>query len=223
MIRRETLIVGGLTPFSTVDWPGHLAAVVFCQGCSWHCAYCQNPHLQARTNTCGPAWAEIVDWLETRRGLLESVVFSGGEPLSQERLAEAMHVVRERGFRVGLHTTGVNPKRFAEVLPLVDWVGFDIKAAFGAYPRVTGRNGGAAARISLRKLLDSGKAHEIRCTVDNVLLSPTDGCFMAAELARIGVSHLVLQPARNADGVAQPVRHAFVSAVAGKIGAVELR
>ncbi len=65
-------------------------------------------------------WHEIVDWLDNRHGLLEAVVFSGGEPLLQRGLAGAMWQVREMGYRVALHTAGIYPDRLAGVMPLVD-------------------------------------------------------------------------------------------------------
>ncbi|MBI3069525.1 MAG: 4Fe-4S cluster-binding domain-containing protein, partial [Betaproteobacteria bacterium] len=77
---RERLRVGGLVPLTTTDYPGRLAAVVFCQGCPWRCGYCHNPHLLPARRTAPIAWHAVRDFLERRRGLLDAVVFSGGEP-----------------------------------------------------------------------------------------------------------------------------------------------
>jgi len=116
------LVVGGLTPLSTVDWPGELAAVVFCQGCAWSCPYCHNANLRPVKPGERP-WAEVLAWLETRQGLLDAVVFSGGEPLLQHGLPQALETVRSLGFKAGLHTSGLDPAALARVLPRVDWVG----------------------------------------------------------------------------------------------------
>src|SRR5215831_21228235 len=72
-------VVGGLVRLSTNEYPNALAAVVFCQGCPWRCAYCHNPHLLAREGSGDMAWANVVAFLRRRRGLLDAVVFSGGE------------------------------------------------------------------------------------------------------------------------------------------------
>ncbi|WP_153110243.1 anaerobic ribonucleoside-triphosphate reductase activating protein [Propionivibrio limicola] len=223
MVALHPITVGGLTRFSTVDYPGRLSAVVFCQGCPWRCPYCHNPHLQPAGVRNGPLWTEVLDWLQTRRGMLDSVVFSGGEPLLQRGLAGAMWQVRERGFGVGLHTAGVYPDRLAGLFPLVDWVGFDVKAPFCDYPRVTGAKSGNAAQRALSYVLASGKPYEIRCTADETLLSPADAGRMAGQLVKLGVDHIVLQAKRMVNGVTLPISASFIEAMAAEIGRVELR
>lgn len=192
------LRVGGLTPLSTADWPGMLAAVVFCQGCPWRCNYCHNPHLiPPRGNTEIP-WDEVLAFLHRRQGLLDGVVFSGGEPTLQPGLADAMRAVRALGFKVGLHTGGAYPRRLAEVLSLVDWVGLDAKAPFAEYPRITGVAGsGVPAMASLEHVLASGVAHEIRTTVHPTLLSHADVACLAQELSARGVTRHVIQAFRS--------------------------
>jgi pyruvate formate lyase activating enzyme len=219
----DAIAVAGLTRFSTLDYPGHIAAVVFCQGCPWHCAYCHNPHLQSPEGSSAMPWQEVVDWLDNRHGLLEAVVFSGGEPLLQRGLAGAMWQVRKMGYRVALHTAGIYPERLAGLLPLTDWIGFDVKAPFEDYRRVTGAGSGAAVRRALSFVLASGKPHEIRCTVDESLLSLDDGALMAEQLSRLGVGHLVLQAKRTPEGTTLPLRRDFVEVVKKKIHRVELR
>ena len=81
--RGNALRVGGFVPFTSADYPGALAAVVFCQGCPWRCGYCHNPHLMPARGDAGRDFDGILDWLESRRGLLDAVVFSGGEPTAQ--------------------------------------------------------------------------------------------------------------------------------------------
>lgn len=189
------LVVGGVTPFTTIDFPGRLAAVVFCQGCPWRCSYCHNPHLLPRGPGARP-WPDVLAWLETRRGLLDGVVFSGGEPLLQRGLAAALADVRALGFATALHTAGIYPERLAEALPLVDWIGFDVKAPFDDYASIVDCDGGRAARRALELLLDSGVAHEIRCTVPPELDAAALER-MSAELAGLGVAHLVRQTCRH--------------------------
>jgi pyruvate formate lyase activating enzyme len=224
MAETPPVVVGGLTPFSTIDYPGHLAAVIFCQGCPWRCAYCHNPQLRPPEPASGEKrWTEIVEWLESRRGLLDAVVFSGGEPLLQRRLSEALRQVRALGYGIGLHTAGICPRRLSDALPLIDWLGLDIKAPFRDYARVTGGDNGSAARRSLALALASGKPYEIRCTVDESLLAPDDARRMVRQLARMGVWRITLQTARAADGTARPISRAFIDAAEKEIECVELR
>ncbi|HWJ96099.1 MAG TPA: anaerobic ribonucleoside-triphosphate reductase activating protein [Telluria sp.] len=198
-MREREVVVGGLTSFTTIDFPGRLAAVVFLQGCPWRCGYCHNPHLLPREPAVpgAPSWQQVLAWLHTRRGLLDGVVFSGGEPLLQRGLATALAQVRELGFATALHTGGAYPERLQAALPLLDWVGFDVKAQFDDYERITGADSGTAARKSLRLLLASGVAHEVRCTVDPEMMTAEDVERMSRDIAQMGVHNLVVQPVRR--------------------------
>jgi pyruvate formate lyase activating enzyme len=153
------LRVGGLTRCSASDFPGKLAAVVFCQGCAWRCGYCHNPELQPARGGQTIPWDDVLAFLERRRGLLDAVVFSGGEPTQQASLGEAMAQVKAMGFLVGLHTAGIVPRRLADVLPLVDWVAMDVKARLEDHERVTGVPGSSRrAKHSRDLILASGVA-----------------------------------------------------------------
>ncbi len=193
-----TLRVGGLTPLSSTDWPGMLAAVVFCQGCPWRCGYCHNPDLIPPRGEHEIPWEEVLAFLRRRQGLLDGVVFSGGEPTLQSDLIGAMREVRALGFKIGLHTGGMYPARLAAVLPLVDWVGMDVKASFADYPRTTGAEGsGGRAQVGLQHLLASGVKHEIRTTVHPDLLGDTELVRLGHELAARGVRQYAIQAFRS--------------------------
>jgi len=192
------LRIGGLTPLSTTDWPGMLAAVGFCRGCPWRCRYCHNPDLIPPRSENGIAWEEVMAFLRRRQGLLDGVVFSGGEPALQADLPDAMREVRALGYKVGLHTGGAYPRRLASVLPLVDWVGLDVKAPFTDYERITGVAGSSApALASLEHVLASGVDHEIRTTVHPALLTDADVVSLARDLSARGVKRYVIQAFRS--------------------------
>ncbi|MEJ2453546.1 MAG: anaerobic ribonucleoside-triphosphate reductase activating protein [Candidatus Thiodiazotropha sp.] len=168
----SALRVGGLEPMTTVDFPDRLAAVVFCQGCPMRCRYCHNPELLPRQGEIEIPWPDILAFLESRRSLLDAVVFSGGEPTQQRALPDAIQAVREMGFEIGLHTAGVYPKRLARLLPSIDWVGLDVKALPEAYPALTGMPGsGALAWESVRLVAASGVPYQLRTTVHPELMS----------------------------------------------------
>jgi len=156
------LRVGGLTRCSASDYPGKLAAVVYCQGCAWRCGYCHNPELQPPRAAHEIPWTDVRAFLARRRGLLDAVVFSGGEPTLQAALRGAMEEVKAMGFLVGLHTAGIVPRRLAEVLPLADWVAMDAKARFGDHERVTRVPGsGRRAQLSAELIRRSGVACQL--------------------------------------------------------------
>lgn len=199
--RADDLAIAGLVPLSSVDWPGRLVATVFCQGCPWNCAYCHNASLIDCALPGIVGWdADVEPLLARRRGLLDGVVFTGGEATRQAALAPAMARVRELGFEVGLHTGGAYPRRLAELLPLVDWVGLDIKALPEDYGTVTGvAAAGTRAWEALRLVLASGVGHEVRLTLHPGSPQAATAVEIARRLKDAGVRVLVLQEAR-ADG-----------------------
>lgn len=192
------LRIGGLARLSSCDWPGQLVATVFTQGCPWDCPYCHNPHLIAAGEGATP-WSEVAGFLAKRVGLLDGVVFSGGEPTAQAALPEAVRAVRELGFPVGLHTGGALPERFQAVLGELAWVGFDVKAPFPDYERVTRVPGsGERAWASLQTLVASGVPFEVRTTVHPDLLDADALSRLADDLLAAGVREWTVQAYRRA-------------------------
>ncbi len=193
----DELLIAGFTPFSTVDWPDKLAAAVFLQGCPWNCTYCQNPELIPMRAADSLEWGDVMHTLGRRVGLLDGVIFSGGEPTRQHGLADAMCEVRQTGLDVGLHTAGAYPGRLREVIPYASWVGLDIKAPADRYGVVTGVDAaGDRAWESLTVVLESGVDYELRMTVDPVTITRADIARVAAQVARLGGKPPVLQEAR---------------------------
>jgi pyruvate formate lyase activating enzyme len=191
------LRVGGFEPFTSTDYPDALSAVVFCQGCPWRCGYCHNPHLIAARSYDEDDFGRILTWLASRRGLLDAVVFSGGEPTAQPELPAAIDAVRALGFAVGLHTGGAYPRRLAQVLPKLDWVGVDVKSSVAHYATVTDVPGsGISAFESLDLVRNAGIAYEVRTTMHPLLTPPDAMERLARELAACSVMRWVLQPFR---------------------------
>ncbi len=133
--------LGGLQRFSLCDYPGKMAAVVFTQGCNFCCPFCHNGSLlSARDPGHEIAEKEIFSFLRERRGWLEGVVISGGEPTLQPGLADFCRAVREMGFQVKLDTNGSRPAVLQRLLAdnLLDFIAMDIKAAPERYHVLAG-------------------------------------------------------------------------------------
>lgn len=191
------LRIGGFQPFSTVDYPDALSAVVFCQGCALRCVYCHNPQLLDARAKPALRWNDVDAQIERRRGLIDAVVFSGGEPLLQRALGAAAAAVKAKGFKIGLHTSGTAPARLRRLLPDLDWIGLDLKAPFDAYAPLTGVDAGASVSRTLDILAAADIPFEARTT-----LWPGVHSFDAlVELARAareaGAAQFVLQQARD--------------------------
>lgn len=194
-----TLAIAGLVPFSSVDWPGKLVATVFLQGCPWQCSYCHNPDLISSRTPGTVAWEEVQALLTARRGLLDGLVLTGGEPTRQPAALAAARWAREAGFAVGLHTAGAYPTRLAALLPELDWVGLDVKASQARYPAVAGspraaERATASLALVLAAAAERGLAYEVRTTVAPGMAPDT--LVLARELRQAGVRHYVLQQAR---------------------------
>ena len=192
------LPIAGLTAMTTLDFPGRLACVVFTQGCPLRCGYCHNPHMITPRQARSDEWQRIQAFLQSRQGLLEGVVFSGGEPMLHAGLSRAIKVVKSMGFAVGLHTAGPYPERLLALLPHLDWVGLDVKGRGRDFDRIVGRRGIWRRHAhSLEALLDSGIDFECRTTVHWRDFNLQEVERLALTLADCGVRHYALQVARH--------------------------
>ncbi|WP_058234508.1 anaerobic ribonucleoside-triphosphate reductase activating protein [Devriesea agamarum] len=200
----RTLRIAGITALSTVDWPGQLVATVFCQGCPWRCGYCHNTSILDPKTAGVLPWDQVLSFMNSRRGLLDGMVFSGGEATMQHAVYGAAAAVKQMGFAVGLHTGGAYPARLADLVGcgredmpvVVDWVGFDLKASPSGYTSTVGRPGAwQRVRESLGYLVTSGIDYEARMTVTPALTGQVHDVLRCA--ADAGVHQLVLQQARS--------------------------
>ncbi|HMA09342.1 MAG TPA: anaerobic ribonucleoside-triphosphate reductase activating protein [Ramlibacter sp.] len=218
------MAIGGLTPLTSIDFPGRLAAVLFCQGCPWRCGYCHNPGLLDATVPGAVPWTEVRDFLQRRRGLLDGVVFSGGEPTLQAALPDALAEVRALGFETALHTAGMYPGRLAALLPLLDWVGLDIKGPWRRIDAITGsRQSALRVQASLQHLLASGVAYECRTTWHPGLFDIDELHTLADELATLGVRHWALQECRTPGGAPHAVAADHAQALSARFERFTLR
>ncbi len=193
--------IGGVENFSLVDYPGQIAAVIFMQGCPRRCPFCYNSSLQEVNRESGFLWPKFIEFLQSRRGKLDAVVFSGGDPLVQDGLEGAVKEVRALGYKIGLHTGGYRPEHLKKVLPLLDWVGLDIKAPWNKYTQAVG----CPVKVenvqkSLNLLLESGIDFECRTTCDPRLLENEDVRKIGNFLHEAGVKKYFLQKYRPVPG-----------------------
>jgi anaerobic ribonucleoside-triphosphate reductase activating protein len=177
-----------------VDYPNKLAAVVFVPGCPWRCGYCHNPHLQTRSAAC-LSWKAVAAQLKRRLGFIDAIVFSGGEATCDPGLVYAMQEMRDYGFQIGLHTGGAYFERLITLLPLLQWIGLDIKAPLDhRYDTITGvKNSAMGVKKSLDAILASGIAYECRTTIHPALIQEDEIIALADTLVKRGVTHYALQ------------------------------
>lgn len=171
--------IGGIQRFTLIDFPGKVACIVFTQGCNFRCPYCYNRSLVLPEYFEEPIPEDVFfRFLKSRKGLLDGVVVTGGEPTVQEDLLDFMEKIKSIGFLVKLDTNGSHPEVVKEAIEkeVVDYVAMDVKAPLRKYKeviRVEEFDVGNVVR-NIHLIMDSGVDYEFRTTVVRELLTPED-------------------------------------------------
>ena len=161
----------GLQKLAMVDFPGKIAATVFTGGCNLRCPFCHNALLVTKLaeNPETHTEEEVLSFLRSRKGLLDGVVLSGGEPLLQSGAADFLAAVKAMGYAVKLDTNGCYPSALSDILErgLADYVAMDIKNSREKYGVTVGLPAFDPSPIdeSLRLLRESGVDYELRTTI----------------------------------------------------------
>ena len=165
------MLIGGLQKTSLLDFPDKISAIVFTAGCNFRCGYCHNPELINQVTTV----KDIFEFLNSRKGKLDGVVITGGEPCLQKDLPEFIKKFKSLGFAVKLDTNGSFPEMLEKVLPDVDYVAMDIKAPLNKYSKIVNINVNIDnIQKSINLLKNSGIDYEFRTTVIKSQLSYKD-------------------------------------------------
>ena len=160
--------IGGFQRLSLIDFPGLVAATVFTQGCNFRCGYCHNPELVIPDLFQVPITPEVIlDYLNSRRGKLEGVVITGGEPTLQSGLVDFIVKIKTMGFSLKLDTNGSHPEVLASLfsLKLLDYVAMDIKSSLKNYAKAASiACDTAKIQESIQIIIDSGIPYQFRTT-----------------------------------------------------------
>jgi len=190
------MMIGGLQRVSLIDYPGKIGAVIFTQGCNFRCPYCHNPEL-VDPNRYGPIIPkdDVLSFLDKRKGKLEAVTVTGGEPTLQPDLETFLEECRKRGYLIKLDTNGSKPDVLEKVIRkrLVDYLAMDIKGPLRRYRQITSAEVGTSEiRRSIELITSSGITYEFRTTAVRSQLDLQD-LISVAKL--VGQARLyVLQP-----------------------------
>lgn len=189
--------IGGLQKFSLLDYPEHLSAIVFTQGCNFRCQFCYNPMLvtplgaqsQTLNSSAEPADDEAKEvgrpvseddlfvFLKMRVKKLDAVVITGGEPTLHSDLPDFARKVKELGFKVKLDTNGTNPDMLEDLISqnLIDYIAMDLKAPLDKYDQVAGVQPDLEKiQKSIKIIRRSGLPYEFRTTVVPGLIGAED-------------------------------------------------
>ncbi|MFA6047559.1 MAG: anaerobic ribonucleoside-triphosphate reductase activating protein [Parcubacteria group bacterium] len=163
--------IAGFQKLTLIDYPGKLATTVFTVGCSFRCPFCHNPELVDRGS-----WnveqdskeKEFFKFLKMRRGTLDGVCITGGEPTIQPDIIDFIKKIKKMGFAVKLDTNGTRPDVLRKIIreKLVDFIAMDIKNHPGKYDKTTATKGDIdRIKLSVELIRNSGIDYEFRTTV----------------------------------------------------------
>lgn len=197
--------IRGIVKFSLIDYPGKIACVIFVGSCNFRCPYCHNPHLVIDPESQPELQqSSVMAFLEERRGKLDAVVVSGGEPTLRPRLLEFLKIVKSLGLDIKIDTNGTN-KEVIETLNnegLVDRLGIDYKAPRSKYALVTGIDNGKMIDnvfSTLKYAVAEKIPLDVRTTVHKALLNEDDLRIMRNELDNMGIEEWTLQQFNSVD------------------------
>ncbi len=216
--------IAGLQKLTLLDYPGKVAATVFLDGCNFRCPYCHNASLVSGNGRAAALpQEEFFAFLEKRKGLLDGVCVSGGEPLAQENLEPFFAQIKALGFSVKLDTNGSYPQKLRSLVEnsLVDYVAMDIKNAPERYMETAGTTWPIVARVkeSAAYLLSGPVAFEFRTTVARSLHTAEDMASIGRWIAgapRYFLQNYVDSPDVLRPGL-QPVDAAGMAALANAV------
>ncbi len=169
---------GGFEKCTLIDYPGKIACMVYTVGCNFRCPYCHNPELVDETVTHRFSEKEILEFIESRKKMLDGVVITGGEPtIHGDKLLSFMKEVKDRGFLVKLDSNGTNPDFLKQAIDkkLVDYIAMDVKSPLAKYSQTVSRPVDIESiKKSISLIMNSDVEYEFRTTVLKVMLSPED-------------------------------------------------
>lgn len=167
------MLIGGITTLTLLDFPEKVSCIIFTAGCNFRCGFCHNPQFVLEENIKNlkgnfiPA-EKIFAFLDSRKGFLDGIVISGGEPTIQPDLIDFIRKIKAKNLLVKLDTNGTNPEVIEKLLKenLVDYFAMDIKASSQNYEKICGvKTESQKIEKSKNLILNSGIAHEFRTTV----------------------------------------------------------
>ena len=162
------MYLGGLQKLTLLDYPGKLACTIFTSGCNYRCPFCHNAALVTHPGE-SVSVDSVLDFLRKRRGVLQGVCVTGGEPLLQRDIWDLLRQIRDLGFEIKLDTNGSDPARLRRAVEagLVDYVAMDVKNCAAAYGETVGLVAFDPSDVSesIRYLLSGAVDYEFRTTV----------------------------------------------------------
>ena len=222
----------GLDKMSLLDYEDRVSCVLFAKPCNFRCPFCHNGDLVLEAELVIP-WADIIAYLQKRKGLIDAVVFSGGEPTLMPDLKDKIIEVKNMGFEIKLDTNGTRPEIVKDLINnnLIDYIAMDIKNEPKLYACTCGKDAVELDKIkeTISLLMNSGIAYEFRTTLVKEFHENTDFNEMGKMIE--GARKIYLQKFVDRDGcimrglneVSQEKAEEFAKILRAHVKQVELR
>ena len=181
--------IHSITPFTLLDYPDKTACILWFSGCNMKCGYCYNPEIVFGKGII--SFSELFSFLQKRIGLLDAVVFSGGECLLHKDIIQVVRRVKQMGFSVKIDTNGSKPLVLEKLLneQLIDYVAMDFKGTKEKFQNIAKLDSYERFMNCLLQLKKSSIPFEIRTTFHSELLSKADILEMQNVLESEGYSN----------------------------------
>ncbi len=207
MLWRFQVQIKGFQKTTFIDYPNKVASLVFTGGCNFRCPFCHNGGLVLNPNQYPTTLPEtVLQHLEKRKGMIDGLVITGGEPTLMPGLTEFIKSIHQMGVAVKLDTNGTNPEVLEELieLNLLDYIAMDIKHDFNKYKSVIGPSHVDidTLKTSVKMIITSGVDHEFRTTVIKGIHSEEDIQVMASQIK--GAKAYILQQYVKTEGELMP-------------------
>ncbi len=170
--------IGALQKFSLIDYPGKVCAIIFTIGCNFRCGYCHNPELVNPEQFPEPITEKsFFSFLQNRKGKLEAITITGGEPTLQPDLIRFLKQVKRYDYLVKLDTNGTNPEMIQQALKnkLVDYIAMDVKGPLNRYQEIVNITMNTnTIKKSISLIMNSGIEYEFRTTITKPQIGTKD-------------------------------------------------
>lgn len=183
----------GIQKLTLLDFPGYTACTLFTPGCNFRCPFCHNAGLVLRGGETEYGADEIIDFLKSRKGRLDGVCITGGEPLLQIGIEDFISRIKAEGYLIKLDTNGVMHEKLVKIVEngLVDYVAMDVKNCFKKYNFSAGAEVNVEnVKKSVEFLKNCGINYEFRTTVVKELNSPEDMAELAHDIGDVKAYYL---------------------------------
>ena len=226
--------LGGLQKTTLLDFPGKIACTVFTSGCNFRCPFCHNASLVLPDRYCAEDFSEadFFSFIEKRKGILDGVVVSGGEPTVQRDIKDFIYKIKQFGFDVKLDTNGSAPDKLKELISegLIDYIAMDIKNSPQKYSSTVGCDLLPAIEESVDVIMNAKVEYEFRTTAVNELHTVDDFRLIGEWIS--GAKKYFIQSYEDSGDIVSPLPfsapdtdalNAFLLAVREKVPSAELR